>query len=353
VGRWLSSETSSAAAAAESTTYVVLGCGKTGMDAVVHLVADLKVPPERVAWVISRDVWIINRMRGGPSAYHQELLERGGNHEATMDALEAKNLVHRLDPNVRPTAPFRFPTISGSELKVLRSVTNKIRHGRVKAISLTDDKQFPRLVFEDGSDVVLNDSHVNNTVFVHCTSPGPFNGRTIDSIYSEDGKSLKMTLFPILPPPIPLSGAMLAAVETSRRNGTLDAELGNTILSHRQPSDLDPKLSPSHATPTHTAIWKKMIRPYLVLGGSPDAKGHFDVHWNLAAFLAMLDKDPTVGADWLSKGNRLSIYSWIQKLRSYENVHLMIDQAKAIGYTEDEVRTLQLLADKLAPLQGR
>jgi hypothetical protein len=359
IGNWLfSSETTSSAAA--TTTYVVLGCGKTGMDAVVYLVNELKVKPERIVWVISRDVWVINRLRGGPSAYHQELLEQAGNHEATMDSLEAKQLVYRLDPDVRPTAPFRFPTVSGAEIKVLRSITNKIRQGRVQSISVVDS-QYPRLVFENGSDLVLKDASVRDTVFVHCTAPGPFNGRTIDSIYSEEvvaggDTSLKMTLFPILPPPIPLSGAMLARIETSRRNGTCDLEFGQALLgSPNESPPLDyPTTTASSSSPAPrdaAAMWTKLIRPYIF--ASPDPKAHLDVHRNLAAFLALLDKDPTVGANWLSKGNRLSVYTWVEKLRAYENAHLMMDHAKTIGYSDDEVRTLQLLADRLAPLQGR
>jgi hypothetical protein len=358
---FFSSEGPSAAA---TTTYVVLGCGKTGMDAVVYLVNELKVKPENIAWVIPRDVWVINRMRGGPSAYHQELLEQAGNHEATMDSLEAKQLVYRLDPDVRPTAPFRFPTVSGAEIKVLRSITNKVRQGRVQSISVVDN-QYPRLVFEDGSDLELKDASVRDTVFVHCTAPGPFNGRTVDSIYSEEvavagnSTSLKMTLFPILPPPIPLSGAMLARIETSRRNGTCDLELGQALLGSPTPSPpLDhpttPASSSSPAPSSHTGaatVWTKLIRPYIF--ASPDPKAHLDVHRNLSAFLALLDKDPAVGANWLSKGNRLSVYTWVEKLRAYENVHLMMDHAKTIGYSDDEVRTLQLLADQLTPLRGR
>jgi hypothetical protein len=363
VGSWFFSSSEVPLDAAAST-YVVLGCGKTGMDAIVYLISERKVKPENIVWVSSRDVWVINRMRGGPSAYHQELLEQAGNHEATMDSLEAKQLVYRLDPDVRPTASVRFPTVSGAEIKTLRSVTNKIRQGRVQSISVVDN-QYPRLVFEDGSDLVLRDAHVRDTVFVHCTAPGPFNGRTVDSIYSEvavagNSKSLKMTLFPILPPPIPLSGAMLARIETSRRNGTCDLEWGQALLGSPNPSPpLDHPTAPassssSPAPSSHTsaaAMWTKLIRPYIF--ASPDPKAHLDVHRNLAAFLALLDKDPAVGANWLSKGNRLSVYSWVEKLRAYENVHLMMDHAKTIGYSDDEVRTLQLFADRLAPLQGR
>jgi hypothetical protein len=361
VAKWFAS-TEAASSAPVATKYVVLGCGKTGMDAVVHLLNELRVKPEDVAWVIPRDVWVINRARGGPSAYHQELLEQTGNHEKAMDSLEAKKVVYRLDPDVRPTAPFRFPTVSGAEVKVLRSVTNKIRQGRVQSISVVDH-QHPRLVFEDGSDLVLRDANIRDTVFVHCTAPGPFNGRTIDSIYSEvgvaggGGTSLKMTLFPLLPPPIPLSGAMLARIETSRRYGTCDLVLGQACLGTQNPSPpLDPATAPS-PTPSRAggggaaAVWKEMIRPYIF--ASPDPKAHLDVHWNLAAFLALLDKDPAVGANWLSKGNRLSIYTWIEKLQAHENVHLMVGQAGPIGYSDGEVRTLQLLADKLAPLKGR
>jgi hypothetical protein len=58
-------------------------------------------------------------------------------------------------------------------------------------------------------------------------------------------------------------------------------------------------------------------------------------------------------ADWLSKGNRVSEYSWVSKFRSVENLRLMVDKAKLIGYSDGDVRAFELLSEKLSPLRGR
>jgi hypothetical protein len=227
-----------------------------------------------------------------------------------------------LDRRHRSGLPFRFPTVSR---------TRKIRRGRRQAISVADG-QCPRLVFEVRSDVVSWKARLATLRSFTARLPGPFNGRIVDSIYSEAGTSLNMALFPILPPPIPLSGAMLSWSETARRNGTVDFELGHAILQARKQPTLDPT--------TGRTLCGLPARTWTCTGTCP-------------CFLVLLDKDPTVSANWLSKGNPLSIYTWVEKVHSFENVHLMMEKATLIGYSEADVRTLQLLADKLAPLQGR
>merc|ERR1719447_1824547 len=40
--------------------YVVIGAGKTGIDALLHLL-DIGVNPESIMWIISNDCWYFNR----------------------------------------------------------------------------------------------------------------------------------------------------------------------------------------------------------------------------------------------------------------------------------------------------
>ena len=40
--------------------YVVIGAGKTGIDALLHLL-DIGVDPESIMWIISNDCWYFNR----------------------------------------------------------------------------------------------------------------------------------------------------------------------------------------------------------------------------------------------------------------------------------------------------
>ena len=43
-----------------SFRYVVIGAGKTGIDALLHLL-DIGVNPESIMWIISNDCWYFNR----------------------------------------------------------------------------------------------------------------------------------------------------------------------------------------------------------------------------------------------------------------------------------------------------
>jgi hypothetical protein len=362
-----------------SRYYVVLGCGKTGMDTIVYLIRDLKVPQQNVMWVVSRDVWMFNRNRAGPSRYHQALLHQDGDRERAMDELESRRLVFRLDPDVRPAAPFRFPTVSPSELNLLRHVQNKVRRGRIQSISTVvaaaatgeDDsstqeegsgsgkartRYYPRLLFQDGTDLVLTGWDVDQTVFVRCTSPGPFNDRKLNNFYNagrQDGHCKMLTLFPLFPPPVPQSGAALAYVETARRQNLLDLEFARELVSIQQQQD-DGVCDKSNTNPSSMDgldVLGQLLRPYYV--GSEDSVAQLEVHRNLAVILAVADKNPTVVADWLSRGNRLSEYNWISKLRVVENMRLMIEKAHAIGYADKDVAAFRRLADKLESLEGR
>jgi hypothetical protein len=39
--------------------YVVIGCGKTGMDTIIYLQTQLHVDPTDILWIKSRDIWAI------------------------------------------------------------------------------------------------------------------------------------------------------------------------------------------------------------------------------------------------------------------------------------------------------
>ena len=47
--------------------YVVIGAGKTGMDAVLYLLAQ-GIDPDAISWVVSRDAWLINRDKIWPQS---------------------------------------------------------------------------------------------------------------------------------------------------------------------------------------------------------------------------------------------------------------------------------------------
>jgi len=152
-----------------ATGYTVIGCGKTGMDAVVWLL-ESGVAPESIRWIRPRDAWIIDRAYSQPLDLVTKLMESVSlNVEAAAEAesvgdlfrrLESSGQLVRIDPNVEPTM-YRCAIVSQTELELLRSVTNVVRMGRVMHIG-TDE-----IVMEEGS-IPTDAGHVH----VDCTAAG-------------------------------------------------------------------------------------------------------------------------------------------------------------------------------------
>lgn len=135
-------------------SYTVVGSGKTGIDACLWLL-DQGVAPSRIRWVMPRDAWLQDRANFQPGL---ENFERNMGHqldqfsaiiEATSPAdlfarLEAKGVLLRLDPKVEPST-YRCGTVSRDELGLLRTITDVVRLGRVRAIEPT------RIVLDQGA----------------------------------------------------------------------------------------------------------------------------------------------------------------------------------------------------------
>ena len=330
---WLGSLFGSKAHPSSLRKYVVIGCGKTGMDTIVYLQTELRVPPEDIFWVISRDVWMLNRANSGPSMYAQALLRANGNHEQAVDDMEKQGQLLRFDPDVRPTASFRFPTISTEEVQLLRKVDQKIRRGRISSISVKDGS--PCLNFVNSGDPYILDGSADSYVVVHCTSPGPFNGYRPSPIFASDDA---LTLAAVFAPPIPLSGAAIAWVEAARRKGALDLECGRRLLG-----------SEGGEIASETEVLGKLLQGYY-LNGDP-------VHQmvplrNLAVLLAVGNRDPRAAAKWFTSNNRLSVYRWLYKLGTVEDLEAMADPKRVIDFPDDERALFGRLLKELEPLRG-
>lgn len=129
--------------AAEHRTYVVIGAGKTGMDACLWLLEN-GADPDNIRWIMPRDSWLLNRANFQPG---QEFLERAvrsladqvealATAESVDDVftrLEAFDELRRIDPSVTPSA-YHCATVSDIELEQLRRIRNVIRLGRVTRI---------------------------------------------------------------------------------------------------------------------------------------------------------------------------------------------------------------------------
>ena len=152
----------------QPSRYVVVGGGKTGIDAVVWLLEN-HVDPDQIHWVRPREAWLMRRETTQPDAQFFEATM--GAQAAQMEAiaasesiddlfsrLESAGIFTRIDPALKPTM-FHGATISDPELAELQRVKNVIRMGRIQRI------QPDQIIFEQGT--LPNDP---DTLFVDCSA---------------------------------------------------------------------------------------------------------------------------------------------------------------------------------------
>lgn len=319
--------------------YVVIGAGKTGMDAIVYLQRVMKVDPIDIAWVISNDVWMFNAAYdSSPSDFVSTLIKFNMDLEKTAFALEQKGALLRLDKNFNPTV-FRLPSILPADFKLLRNIKTVIRRGRATAIR---HKYNSNVVVEFGSDHPPWEAFAPNEkcVFVHASSPGPSNGAADTCSIFDSSK--KMTLKLLYVPPITLSMSVLAKIEATRRKGTLDLPFMRRLALALG----EEKLKVNKLTENDLL---KMLLHSLDL----DMSNIFRHQMSGAIIFAILDRDPMVALNWM-KGNRLSFMSIPgMKSRVSDNVRTLCSKGNALGLSENDVRMLELVGEKLKPLEGK
>jgi len=321
--------------------YVVLGYGKTAMDAVVYMLKEMKVIRDDISWIIPNDVWMLNREGGGgPWSYSKALLAADGDLERACTDLEARGIIVRMDKDITPTR-FRFPVIGKDELTYMRKVKNIIRRGRVTSITSDDDGAIKVNFGNDHEPWVLPPSD-QKRVFIHCTCPGPFNP---DREWNNETfvSDSEMRLLALYVPPISISLSVLAKVESARRRGTLDIDFGIKLLRAKSLlQNGDSKI------PTDNDILRQLIIGTKLNGEDSD---HLVSLPNLALFLALVDTDPMVGYNWM-KSNRLSFFS-IPGFKSgiVNSMGRLAKDGKKLGLAESDIIMCELLQEKLLPLK--
>ena len=187
--------------------FVVLGAGKTAMDACVWLL-QAGVNPDAIQWVVPRDAWLVNRVTTQPAAefFHQAIGGQADQMQALAEAtsvddlylrLEACGMLMRLHPERTPTM-FHLATLSPGEAALLRRIHQVIRLGRVRAL------EPQRMVLDQGQVPVTA-----GTVFVDCTASA-VEPRPTQPIF-QDGRIVLQIVR--LPQPT-FSAALIAWVET-------------------------------------------------------------------------------------------------------------------------------------------
>lgn len=148
--------------------FVIIGAGKTAMDAGVWLLGS-GASPDSISWVVPRDSWLLNRRRTQPGieffddviggqAAQMKAFAQASSLDDIFDRLEAAGVLLRIDPDVRPTM-FHYATMSIGEVEVLRRITNVIRLGHVQKVT--------------GSGLELEGGHAAmpaNTLYIDCTA---------------------------------------------------------------------------------------------------------------------------------------------------------------------------------------
>jgi hypothetical protein len=168
--------------------YVIVGAGKTAMDACLWLLSH-GVSPQRLSWIKPRDSWILDRaaVQPGRQFAKRTLADFSGQlaavHEAEslpdlFDRLEAKGCLLRIDTSVNPTM-YRCAILSQAELEALRGIDDVVRMGHVQAI------EPDRVTLEAGT-LDIDGS----ALYIDCTADG-FGRREPTAVFSGDRISLQ------------------------------------------------------------------------------------------------------------------------------------------------------------------
>lgn len=146
--------------------FIVLGAGKTSMDACLWLL-EQGVDAEKIIWVRPQDLWLLNRARIQPEASQlsafADMLEACANAEGITDLItrfEAAELLLRIDRNYWPTV-FRGATAAPREIEELRRVSQVVRLGHVASLE-------PGVVHLEQGDLQCGE----DWTFVDCTAEG-------------------------------------------------------------------------------------------------------------------------------------------------------------------------------------
>ncbi|MCY1272311.1 hypothetical protein D9M68_434190 [compost metagenome] len=151
-----------------SARYVVVGGGKTGIDACLWLL-QTGVAAERIQWIVPNDPWLLDRANFQPG--EENVVRTLGSLASQFEAISAAESIPdlflrlesagellRIDRSVEPTA-FRAATISLGELRALQRIGNVVRLGRVQAI------EPERVVLDRGSVAAHHDA-----LYIDCSA---------------------------------------------------------------------------------------------------------------------------------------------------------------------------------------
>lgn len=156
--------------AAQYDNIVIVGSGKTGMDACLFLLSN-GFDPDRITWVMPADAWMFDRFCVNPGRKFSDPITQYaiGVLQCALEAesyddffahLVQRDLVKQLDPAFKPTR-WRCATFTPMELEELRRIRKVLRMGYLEAAS-PDEMKLQRGTVKTPA----------NAVFVDCAADG-------------------------------------------------------------------------------------------------------------------------------------------------------------------------------------
>jgi NAD(P)-binding Rossmann-like domain len=148
--------------------YVVVGAGKTGIDACLWLL-EHGVAPASIRWIMPRDAWLLDRSKLQPNeeffvntfgsvARQLESIIAAHDVADLFQRLAAAGDLLRIDEHITPTM-YCCATVTRAELEQLRRIEGVVRLGRLRAVETT------RMELDQGSIPLLPD-----TLIVDCSA---------------------------------------------------------------------------------------------------------------------------------------------------------------------------------------
>ncbi|MDP2773856.1 MAG: NAD(P)-binding protein [Nocardioides sp.] len=218
----------------DSASYTIVGGGKTGVDACLWLL-DRGTDPERIRWIRPREAWFNDRATVQPLdliggtvrslSLAAEIIAGGGDTDTMLELFEDAGQVMRLDQSTRPTM-YRGAMLSSGELNRLRSITDVVRLGRLRAIEVD------RLVLDDGEVTPRPD-----TLYVDCSGYG-LSTRDLAPVFGPDRITLQYL---------------------RHLSPSFNAALVGWVEAHRTDTAEKNRLCLPHTTPTIPAEWAPML----------------------------------------------------------------------------------------------
>jgi hypothetical protein len=222
------------AATRSTSSYAVLGSGKTAADACTWLL-DNGVEPDRIRWIRPRDAWFYDRSHFQPLeqvgaimhgiALDAEAGAQAANVDDLFQRLEASRRLVRIDPSW-PATMYRGTMLSARELDALRQIGDVVRLGRVRRI------EADRIVLERGETETSAD-----VLHVDCTALGLNNAPAT----------------PVFQP------ARIVIQQVRQLSPSFNAALIGFVEAHRDDDADKNELCPPNPYPSSIEDWPRMI----------------------------------------------------------------------------------------------